>query len=722
MSFELDSHVSDHGRVYQQGRGGQYNIDRAYFEPQGAHSTLIFSVAPGTLVHESDPLDLGVHRAAMLDGNAVPAYVSRDVDDELTEKLTLLVQRGGLLVIVGDSTAGKSRTAYQVLLKTAPNHRIISPYDRAELRDAFAIIAVLPDPVVLWLDNIEKYLGNDGLTPRITSYLKRRGVICLGTIRAKEYRGLTDLSVISAGIDSRRHEELISSEHVLEQAELVFMQRRWTAAETARARKVSDIRVAEALTHSDTYGFAEYLAAGPKLYEEWSLASAVDANPRGAALVSAAIDCQRAGMLDSVPLEVLQSAHEFYLESAGGQLLRPETFEDALAWSTRLRYGITSLLLPGKQPRSYRAFDYLIDKTITSEDTPPVPDIIWESAKSFFSSDFNQLREIALAAALQENFDIAIPMLTDLAAKEMRIAARDLGDIFYRQLNYDLAEHWYKRAIDLGSIIAATRLGHVFQFNDRIAEAEPWYEYAAKNGDPHGMYHMGLICQGKGMAQDAEKWFRDAVEHEETMASKGLGELLVSSGRLEEAQTLLRAASDKGDLSAMVYLGIVLDDLKQTKEAERLWRRAAAAGSGGTKANLARLSAKAKRYSEAEKLFREAKALGVPDIEGSLSIVVAHRGRWSEAERLASIAFKQGNVATARYLGNQFWAAWNMPKAEEWLKKAVDAGESKAIGPLATVLEAMGRRHAAEPYWQMLADEGDEDATFALAKDSARFK
>jgi uncharacterized protein len=28
----------------------------------------------------------------------------------------------------------------------------------------------------------------------------------------------------------------------------------------------------------------------------------------------------------------------------------------------------------------------------------------------------------------------------------------------------------------------------------------------------------------------------------------------------------------------------------------------------------------------------------------------------------------------------------------------------------------MGRRHAAEPYWQMLSDEGDEDATFALAK------
>ena len=146
----------------------------------------------------------------MLNGNAVPAYVPRDVDDELTQKITFLAQCGGLLVIVGDSTAGKSRAAYQALLRAVPDYRLISPFDRNELRDSFASIAVMPDRVILWLDNIEKYLGSDGLTPRIAAYLKHRGVICIGTIRTKEYRGLTDLSAVNPSSDSRRHDELIS--------------------------------------------------------------------------------------------------------------------------------------------------------------------------------------------------------------------------------------------------------------------------------------------------------------------------------------------------------------------------------------------------------------------------------------------------------------------------------------------------------------------------------
>ena len=718
MSFELESHASDYGKVYQQGRGHQYNISRAYFEPQGAQSALLFNVIPGSLVRESDPLELGVHRAAMLNGNAIPAYVPRDVDDELTQKLTLLSQRGGLLIIVGDSTAGKSRAAYQALLRTVPDYRLVSPYDRNELRESFASIAVMPDRVALWLDNIERYLGNDGLTPRIASYLKHRGVICIGTIRTKEYRGLTDLAATGSTIDAQRHEEVASLEHVLEQAEIVSMKRRWSPTETARAKEIDDQRVAEALNYRATYGIAEYLAAGPKLYEEWSLASAVDANPRGAALVSAAIDCQRAGMLDSVPLEVLRSTHEHYLEAAGGQLLGPENFDDALDWATKRRYGVTSLLLPGKQPQSYRAFDYLIDMTMTSEGMSPVPGVIWETARSFFSADDRQLDKIARAATLQKNLDVAVSILTELTTNGSATAASNLASLFARQDDKDQAEHWYKKAIELGSARAAIRLGHLLQydFSDRVAEAEHWYEHAAQKGEPHGMYHMGLICKNKGMVQEAENWFRQAVEREEFVASSNLGEILVSSGRLEEAKTLLRTASDKGNLSAMVDLGIVLDDLGQPEEAEQLWLKAATGGSGAAKANLARRYARQKRYSEAEGLYREARAKGVVEVDGPLSLLLARRNKWREAEEWADKAYKRGDAKVAWLLGDRFYGAWRMAKAEEWLKKAADAGESRALGLLAAVLEQTGRQEEAESYWHQLAAAGEKGAVFALAK------
>src|SRR5215472_10372090 len=62
----------------------------------------------------TDPVMLGVHAAAVpadpapsdgTVGAGAPAYVPRDVDGELRERLAT----GGFVLLVGDSTAGKSR-------------------------------------------------------------------------------------------------------------------------------------------------------------------------------------------------------------------------------------------------------------------------------------------------------------------------------------------------------------------------------------------------------------------------------------------------------------------------------------------------------------------------------------------------------------------------------------------------------------------------------------
>jgi hypothetical protein len=57
------------------------------------------------LVHEADPIRLGVHPAWKLPGAApVPPYVPRTIDAELDRKLA----SGGLVVVQGDSAAGKA--------------------------------------------------------------------------------------------------------------------------------------------------------------------------------------------------------------------------------------------------------------------------------------------------------------------------------------------------------------------------------------------------------------------------------------------------------------------------------------------------------------------------------------------------------------------------------------------------------------------------------------
>ncbi|MFD0384290.1 hypothetical protein ACFQ2B_24705 [Streptomyces stramineus] len=56
--------------------------------------------------------------------------------------------------------------------------------------------------------------------------------------------------------------------------------------------------------------------------------------PRGAALVWAAIDLALAGLTDPLPAELLEELHEDYLPGRNKQLLCPEPLDEALAWAT----------------------------------------------------------------------------------------------------------------------------------------------------------------------------------------------------------------------------------------------------------------------------------------------------------------------------------------------------------------------------------------------------
>lgn len=56
----------------------------------------------------SDPLAWGVHPTAASSGSDVVPFVPRDVDEELRAQLT----KNAFVLVVGDSTAGKSRCAF----------------------------------------------------------------------------------------------------------------------------------------------------------------------------------------------------------------------------------------------------------------------------------------------------------------------------------------------------------------------------------------------------------------------------------------------------------------------------------------------------------------------------------------------------------------------------------------------------------------------------------
>jgi len=324
------------------------------------------------LVGESnDPVALGVHPAAALPGgDRVPPFVRRDAGTELREALA----GPGFVLVVGESTAGKSRAAYEAMRDQLSDHVIAWPSSGEVLAESAPVIAEVARCVV-WLDDLDRYLGAVGLSTELLTRLFGDGsrVVVLATMSTYQ-RARYDPARESGLDDSSRH-VWKRGRAVIEQAREIRLDRKWSAAELKRAKRFSDDpRIAQALRGADRFGVAEILAAGPELLSRFRDGWTPGQHPRGAALVSAAVDVRRAGLHRPVPLSLLVATHETYLTDHGGTDLRPESVEAGVSFATSVVYGTTSLLLPEKEDR-YLAHDYLVDAPSSKQ----VPDQVWEA-------------------------------------------------------------------------------------------------------------------------------------------------------------------------------------------------------------------------------------------------------------------------------------------------------------------------------------------------------
>jgi hypothetical protein len=331
----------------------------------------------------TDPVALGVHPAADpgdLDVNAeesvdlpagVPVYVPRDKDAELDAKLA----RGGLVLLVGDSTAGKSRAAYEAIRRLFAQRWLLVPHTRQSLRRLLDGGVELRE-VVVWLNDLERWLGPDGLDLGLLRRLLgdgHRRVVVVATMRASEYAARTPEQ--EQGRADPERELRRAERDVLDQAARVELARRFTGPERERAeQRAWDPRIADALAHAGAYGLAEYLAAGPRLWQRWRDGLAVDNPPErlaGAAIVAVAVDCRRAGLTRPVPETLLRDLYLRYLDTSVGRRMDPGAFAPGLAWATKPIQATSALLSEDEQ--GYVVFDYLVDRVQKDPDRPANP-------------------------------------------------------------------------------------------------------------------------------------------------------------------------------------------------------------------------------------------------------------------------------------------------------------------------------------------------------------
>ena len=113
------------------------------------------------LIGEIEDEDLHVFGVKPADLPGEPtylAYVPRDADEELAEALKGAIRDRRMLLIVGGSAAGKSRSGAEAVRRLLPSHRLLSPL-HSKLEDLIAISLADLGRAVIWLDDVQRYAG-----------------------------------------------------------------------------------------------------------------------------------------------------------------------------------------------------------------------------------------------------------------------------------------------------------------------------------------------------------------------------------------------------------------------------------------------------------------------------------------------------------------------------------------------------------------------------------
>jgi hypothetical protein len=273
---------------------------------------------------QTSALALGVHRA--IDLTQVPEPVATpgaEADSPLDQDLPTFVKRvkgkaittwmrraredGGFLVLVGDSSVGKTRLLHKMARDVLPDFAVLAPEPgKGDLVNLIAG-ATFPLPkLIVWLDELQRFLDGPYLTPGSTSITAATvrqlfdaptPVVVLGAMwpeHAAKLRGYPGTADILR--NGRVRQETLE---------------KFSAEEREAAAKLSrhDPRLAAALADPD-YSPTEVLAGAPQLIARYD-----QATEEQRAVLNAAIDARRLGVQAPLTSTLLSGAARGYLST-----------------------------------------------------------------------------------------------------------------------------------------------------------------------------------------------------------------------------------------------------------------------------------------------------------------------------------------------------------------------------------------------------------------------
>lgn len=478
---------------------------------QGSYETLPDGTPP-TVGQWGDPTNWGVRRpVATADGTAVvPPYVPRDFDG----RLRAAVDAGGCVLLTGERTAGRTRSAYEAVSHLT-DHTLLIPRPGAGFAQLWREADRHPR-CVLWLDGGLQWmwLGMDPADPaeelaRFLDTPPGGHRLLMGMLSQDERALLAGSGGMAlplhtvrtatrlAGLEEDEEEGLKeytgtlmrsspgrAVEAALDRAVEVTVPRALSEAECDRVRGVrswsGDDRFDRVLKNGGRYGFASCIENTDLLADRWDRARSADPavggapRPRGVALVTATALVYGRGFKGAVPRELVEHLHTRFLEERpDGSGPTPEPLEEAWAWAT----GAVSETSPMAQPSFSSGPMAMLEALLVPFEgdgvgmSPRVLNEVW----SLYPDDI---------PVTDEEFDRILGYASNIGS------ASGLGSDASARSRYDQAERAYRRAVELRAatvgpddpVLLELResLGSVLTSGDRHTEAVAELEEVAR--------------------------------------------------------------------------------------------------------------------------------------------------------------------------------------------------------------------------------------------------
>ena len=450
-------------------------------------------------------------------------YVFRTKDGSIAGALI----PGRLVVLVGPSKVGKTRTAFEVLrgherwshaVLAAPAQRCLGQLaGHPELSNS--------ESLVVWLDDLQRFLPPiEELSQALISRLIDRPgpTVLLATLRTEERERMR-----TAGELTRERRMVLGLA---------------TEIELGSTRQDADERASAVHAYPEVgsrlEGLTETLASGPALLRRYY--DAATANPLLHTLVQICIDWARCGLDRPIPEPHLLSLARITLEEE-----RPDLDFDNDGLLEHLGQaripspdeGPVALLRTHRLPdrsRGYEAFDYLIaaDDGQGNHPARPVPEATWLHLLDLTTDE--DAFPIGFAAARRDNLAVALTATRRAAEAGYRGAQDNLGVLLATMHPPKLAEArtWFTRAAQAGHADAQYHLGELLatMHPPKLAEARTWFTRAAQAGHADAQYHLGelLATMHPPELAEARTWFTRAAQAGHADARYYLSRLLAT--------------------------------------------------------------------------------------------------------------------------------------------------------------------------------------------------